>query len=75
MSSQFNLGLIYDNGHGVPRDENLALAWYRRAAGQGHAAAQNNLGLRYDHGQGVARDYKDAPRWYRKAADQGKPAA
>jgi TPR repeat protein len=35
-------------------DEKKALDWYRKAAEQGHASAQNNLGLRFEHGQGVA---------------------
>jgi TPR repeat protein len=37
------------------RRSGQALDWYRRAAEQGHAGAQDNLGLRYEHGQGVSR--------------------
>src|SRR5262245_33448898 len=42
--SQFLLGTMYDEGKGVPRDAALAAQWYRRAADQGYALAQNNLG-------------------------------
>jgi TPR repeat protein len=47
------------------------MRWYRKAADQGHAFAQNNIGNLYNKGQGVTQDYVEALRWYRKAADQG----
>ena len=37
----------YYNGRGVPQDYAQALSWYRKAAEQGNAHAQNNLGLMY----------------------------
>ena len=69
--AQFNLGLMYDNGQGVPQDYAEAVKWYRKAAEQGHAKAQHNLGVMYDKGQGVPQDYAEAVKWYRKAAEQG----
>ena len=48
-----------------------AVKWYRQAAEQGHAKAQNNLGNCYYHGQGVSQNYSEAAKWYRKSADQG----
>jgi hypothetical protein len=49
-----------------------AVPWYRKAANQGDAAAQNNLGVMYENGRGgLAKDEVEAVRWYRKAADQG----
>ncbi len=45
--AQFNLGLMYDYGQGVPRDDAEAVKWYRKAAAQGLAEAQNNLDLMY----------------------------
>ncbi len=44
-SAQFNLGLMYNNGLGVPQDYAEALQWYRKAAEQGHATAQFMWGL------------------------------
>ena len=38
--AQFNLGLMYHDGDGVPRDYKQAFYWYRKAAELGHAAAQ-----------------------------------
>ena len=51
------------------------MKWYRKAAEQGHADAQNNLGLCYQYGKGVAKDYAEAVKWYRKAAEQGHARA
>lgn len=45
---------MYDNGAGVPQDYIEAERWYRKAAEQGQASAQNNLGVLYKNGQGVA---------------------
>ena len=73
--SQYILGLIYDNGLGVPPDLARAATWYRKAAEQGHADAQNNLGLLYDSGLGVTLDHAKALNWYRKAAEQGHAGA
>jgi hypothetical protein len=58
--AQFNLGVMYDNGQGVPQDYKTAVKWYRLAADQGDARAQINLGLMYEKGQGVLQDYKTA---------------
>ena len=38
------LGYMYRYGQGVPQNFELARQWYRLAADQGHARAQNNLG-------------------------------
>jgi uncharacterized protein len=33
--AQFNLGLMYDSGQCIPRDDVAAVNWYRKAADQG----------------------------------------
>jgi hypothetical protein len=73
--AQFNLGLMYRNGEGVPQDDAKALQWYRKAAEQGYADAQYNLGIMYGIGQRVPQDYSRAMKWYRKAAEQGHARA
>jgi uncharacterized protein len=65
--AQFDLGVLYNKGWGVPRDYVQAAKLYRLAAAQGNADAQYNLGILYDDG----RRYAEAVKWYRKAADQG----
>ena len=73
--SQFNLGVMYDNGQGVAQSYSEAVKWYRKAADQGEASAQFNLGNMYDIGRGVAHSDTEALKWYRKAADQGDASA
>ena len=75
VAAQYNLGLMYRKGEGVPQDDREAVRWYRRAAEQGDAKAQNNLGVMYNNGEGVAQDYREAVRWYRRAAEQGNAKA
>jgi hypothetical protein len=70
-AAQFNLGVMYEYGHGVPQDDTQAVAWYRKAADQGYASAQYALGVMHGTGKGVPRDDAQAMTWYRKAADQG----
>src|SRR5215471_9505352 len=69
--AQVNLGVMYQQGQGLPQNYAEAVKWYQRAAEQGNAAAQSNLGTMYDRGQGVPQNYTEALRWYRRAAEQG----
>ena len=66
---------MYDNGNGVPEDDRQAVFWFRKAAEQGDASAQNNLGLMYANGEGVPEDDRQAVFWFRKAAEQGDASA
>ena len=59
----------------MPKDDTLAVEWYRRAAVQGLAVAQTNLGVRYASGSGVGRSQEEAASWFRKAAEQGDATA
>ncbi len=52
-----------------------AVAWYRRAADQGYAGAQNSLGVMYMRGLGVRQSCNEAVRWYGLAAAQGYAVA
>lgn len=64
--SQHVLGMMYAKGHGVPRDPQEAIRWWRKAAGLGHDWAQielQKLGLSWDRIDG-------APEYY----DRGKAA-
>ncbi len=69
--AQYNLGVCYDNGEGVAKNQVEAVKWYRKAAEQGLAKAQFNLGNCYHNEKGVAKDQVEAVKWCRKAADQG----
>ncbi|MBF0158421.1 MAG: sel1 repeat family protein [Magnetococcales bacterium] len=69
--AQYMLGVIYDQGKGVPQDPAEAVKWFRMAAEQGYADAQFSLGGLYANGLGVARDNREALKWLRMAAEQG----
>ena len=69
--AQYNLGVMYHEGQGVPQNDAEAVKWFRKAAEQGDAKAQTNLGVMYDKGQGVPQNDAEAVNWYRKAAEQG----
>ncbi len=64
-----------ESGQGVPQSYTEAMRWYRLAADQGYANAQNNLGSIYIYGRGVPQNYAEAMKWYRLAADQGNARA
>ncbi len=51
------------------------MTWFRKAADQGDATAQNNIGWLYKNGWGVKQDYAEAATWFRRAADQGNATA
>jgi hypothetical protein len=73
--AQLSLGVIYDQGQGVPQDYAEAVHWFRKAADQGHSLAQYLLGGMYYLGQGVPQDYIEASRWFQQAAEQGNTLA
>ena len=63
--AQLALGRAYEQGTGVPHDDEHALNWYSRAADSGDPAAQCSLGRML-----WPNDRELALAWYRKAADQ-----
>ena len=69
--AQLLLGLMYDEGKGVPKDYKEVVRLFGLAAEQGHAKAQYNLGLMYEDGQGVPQDYVLAHMWFNLAAANG----
>ena len=73
--AQFQLGLMYALGEGVPKDDVEAVKWLCMAAEQGHAGAQNNLGFMYALGRGVPEDDVEAMKWLHLAAEQGHAGA
>ena len=60
----------YDN-----QNYDKAIDYYKEAAEQGNAEAQNSLGIMYYNGEGVEKNYTEAVKWYRKAAEQGNADA
>jgi len=73
--AQYNLGIIYEYGRGVKRNDVEAVKWYKKASVQGMSVAQYKLGVMYDNGWGVLPSDAEAVKWYRDAAEQGHPFA
>jgi len=73
--SQYNMGIMYEQGIGVGKDDAEALAWYSKSAEQGNSDAQFNLGVLYENGRGTNVDFAKANEWYRKASMQGDAMA
>jgi hypothetical protein len=67
---------FYFGEHGVhpgtpPKDMKEAMKWFRMAADQGEADAQDHVGGFYLSGIGMPKNLVEAARWERRAADQG----
>ena len=69
--AQYNLGVMHDNGKGVPQHNAEDVKWFRLAAEQGAANAQYNMGNMYYNGKGVPQNPAEAVKWFRLAAEQG----
>jgi hypothetical protein len=69
--AQYNLGVKYAEGKGVPQDYKKAFEWYTKAAEQGDIMAQFYLGVMYEKGLGVPQNHEEAIEWWRKAAAAG----
>ena len=69
--AQFNLGLMYSDGTGVPEDDTEALKWYHLAAEQGDFHAQYNLDVMYYNGEDVTKNNLETVKRYRSAVKQG----
>lgn len=62
-----NIGLMYLNGTGVPKDGSRALEWFNKAADQGDAGGVTYIGYAHFLGQGVSKDYDLAIANYSEA--------
>lgn len=70
-AAQVRLGDRYSSGNWLPKDDEKAAFWYRKAALQGDASGQFQLGLCYETGIGLPKNEVEAAFWYRKSALQG----
>jgi uncharacterized protein len=69
-AAQFELGVRYHEGQGVPQSYTEAIRWFKLSADQGNPDAEFNLGVMYEKGRGVTPNYEEAMQWYQKAAAQ-----
>lgn len=69
--SQYLLGLLYEEGQGLPRDDVEAAFWYARAADQGYVDAYFALGQLFVHRKGERQDRMAAHHWFSLAKEYG----
>jgi TPR repeat protein len=87
--AQFYAGLCCDLGHGITRNEKLALEYYEKVANKNYVIGQFRLvliyknrisvekilGLTYKNEKSVKKDFKIAAYWLEKAANNGHSTA
>ena len=69
--ARHDLGLMYVQGNGVPKDPAKGAVLLEQSAATGLPKAQYHVGVLYEQGLGVPRNPQTAFRWYQRAADQG----
>jgi len=73
--AQFNLALKYEQGRGVPQNDQQAFKYYFMAAKQTHPTAQLKIAKLYETGKGVDKNKKNAYRYYIRASKQNSSEA
>ncbi|KAI8885484.1 HCP-like protein [Backusella circina FSU 941] len=61
-----NIGLLYENGHGVDKNYEKALRYYTDSSAKGNIEANYNLGLLYYYGLGVPPNSTLALRYFQE---------
>ena len=69
--SCFDLGVMYENGTGVSKDQVHAAQLYKQACDGGNAPGCTNLAFMYLIGTGVSKDQVRAAQLYKQACDGG----
>jgi len=69
--AQFRMAIMYQNGLGMVRNDQLAFENMQAAAKQGHALAMHGLGFMYMEGECADKDMTLAVEWFHKASDAG----
>lgn len=73
--AQMALGQLYSQGKGVPKIDNKAAEWYRKAAAGGSAEAQYTLGLLVSQGRALRKEPNEEHALFKSAAKKGMPEA
>jgi TPR repeat protein len=70
--ASYEIAKMYEEGKGVPKNDETALAWLFRAAEKGDPEAPWDIARRYAKGMGVPRDAEVAADWYVEAESRGQ---
>ncbi len=67
----YEIGLLFNKGLGIGKDNKESAKYFLRAAELGHLKSIYNIAYMYEHGIGPKLDGKAAAKWYEKAANSG----
>lgn len=70
-----NLGVLYDQGHGVEPDPGRAAHFFAQSANAGNPAGMSNYGRLLEQGRGIPMNPAEAARWFDLAARKGQAEA
>ena len=70
IESQYLLGVLYRNGHGLKKEPKKAFHWFLQAARKKHVKAQYEIALMYKDAISTEQDIDKAIYWFKKAASQ-----
>ena len=73
--AQYQMGIVYQHGYGVPKDGMKALEFFELSANQNYSDAQFELALIYSEGKLVKQDLAKAFELTQKAAKKGLASA
>jgi TPR repeat protein len=73
--AMLSVGMLYEQGLGVPKNFGKALEWYERAAFSGEKEGYFRLGVCNEVGMGTVADMTKAVAAYEKAAAMGSASA
>lgn len=70
-TAMYEMGYLYENGDGVPKNMAASAQWYLKGAAVGEAKSEAAAGNLYEQGIQVADNWITAGQWYQKSAAQG----
>lgn len=68
----YQIAKMYEEGKGVPQNDETALSWLFKAAEKGDTEAPWDIARRYAKGIGVPKDTAVAAEWYVEAESRGQ---
>lgn len=68
----YQIAKMYEEGKGVPQNDETALSWLFKAAEKGNTEAPYDLARRFARGIGVPKDTAVAAEWYVEAESRGQ---
>ena len=71
VSAQYNLGVLYRNGHGFKKNYKKAYYWFSKSASQKHPGSLFAAGMMKYRGQGSSKNIDSAIKLISSAADLG----